>query len=140
MHVGHDDHLLRAVEHALLVAQEVRNDARDLAAGGQHRAGDRTHQPVVAAAVDECEPGFAHRDAQRFRGCQHGGISAVTRPAIHTDGFEIAHPARLTRGSETRSSGEDAAHHARLRDARRTEARDEFRAGEPMRGRGTVMI
>ena len=85
VHVRYDDHLLRTIEHALLVAQKIRNDARDLAAGGQHRACDRPHQPVVTAAVDECEPGFAHSDAQGFRCCQHGGISSVARPTVYTD-------------------------------------------------------
>ena len=55
VHVGNDDGLLDVVEHPFARFQKIGNDASDIAAIVEDRAGDRPHQADIAAAIDEAD-------------------------------------------------------------------------------------
>ena len=67
MHVLGDDDVVEFDEAGLggfAVEQEARNDAGDLAAGAQRAFGDRAHDPLGAAAIDEAKARFGERPAK----------------------------------------------------------------------------
>ena len=90
---------LRAFEHQLAALEEMRNDAGDMAAMGQDRAGDRAHQTIGAAAINQADAGLGHQAAQRFGGLQENRVRAVAGAAEDTDRLNqgFCHAARIAR-------------------------------------------
>ena len=68
----------------LVVHQVLRDDADDLAAGGQRGVGDDAHQPDVAAAVDDADAGLGQVGGEG-RGRRAVGRRAVVRPGEDGD-------------------------------------------------------
>src|SRR5207342_3092404 len=78
---GHDD-FVGEVEHALLLAQEIRNDSDDLAAVLVDGDGERAHHAGRAAAIDEADPGFGKNLAKLPRRGHESGIASGARSTI----------------------------------------------------------
>src|ERR1700675_2704646 len=83
MHGVDDDKLPEAQMRQLAILQRARDDADRGAAAGQHRVGDRPHQPVAAAAIDKLDARSGEPGAERSR------CLALTRIAANR-GAEIA--------------------------------------------------
>ena len=76
VHVGRDDHLVGAFERQFARLQEFRNDADDLAAVVMDGPGERAHQAVGAAAIDEADAVPRQQPAKRRGGAEEGRIGA----------------------------------------------------------------
>eukprot|EP00913_Durusdinium_trenchii_P021341 g20054.t1 len=84
MHVGGDDQLVELPERVtgcLHIDQELRNDARHLAAIGQNPCGHRAHDPLGTSAIDQPDTMRGNRLAEGTASRQIGGITAGLGPA-----------------------------------------------------------
>ena len=73
----------------LLVDEDVRDDADDVAAGGECGVRDRAHEADARAAIDEAEASGGDGAAEFFSGGAVLGASAVGRRAEDGDAFAI---------------------------------------------------
>lgn len=89
MHVLGDmqfSQLAEFLSRSFLVHQEFRNDADGFAAIGHNRIGDRAHEAVGAAAIDEIDAVLGHRPAEDFRSLTISRFMAGLRSAVNADG------------------------------------------------------
>ena len=89
MHVGDDNHVIRAVEHDFALFEKFRDNACDFAAMIEDRAGDGAHQADIAATIDEADAGFSHVDAEFAGNIGENRIRAVAGAAIDADGLDF---------------------------------------------------
>ena len=89
MHVGDDNHVIRAVEHDFALFEKFRDNACDFAAMIEDRAGDGAHEADIAAAIDEADAGFSHVDAEFAGDIGENRIRAVAGAAIDADGLDF---------------------------------------------------
>ena len=81
MHVVGDDQLVDNAELTVSVAsihEKSRDDAGDLAAVNGRRGGNRAHDALGAAAIDQAQAGFGDRPSQLGSG-PHVGVVASRR-------------------------------------------------------------
>ena len=88
--VARDDQLA-AVERALALGQEVRDDAGDLAAVVEHGFGKLAHQADRAAAVDQADAVLRQDFAEGAGGLDEGGVGSRAGAAIDADFSNGAH-------------------------------------------------
>jgi hypothetical protein len=72
-----------------LVDEDVRDDADDVAAGGECGVRDRAHEADAGAAVDEAEAALGECMAELFSGGAVLGARAVCRRTEDGDAFTI---------------------------------------------------
>ena len=80
-----DAQLGQAVVCQLAIDQPARDDADDLAAGGERRIGDRTHHADAAAAVDDADPALGEPGPDRRGELEMGRIAARAGTAEDAD-------------------------------------------------------
>ena len=89
VHVGDDNHVIRAVEHDFALFEKFRDNACDFAAMIEDRAGNGAHQADIAATIDEADAGFSHVDAEFAGDIGENRIGAVAGAAIDADGLDF---------------------------------------------------
>src|SRR5215470_8045328 len=85
MHVVDHDQLLGFGEHVLALAQEVWDDAGDVAAMAKRGMSNLAHQPEAAPAIDEADAVLCQYASEVARSLGKGGIAARARAAIDAD-------------------------------------------------------
>ena len=68
MQAADDKAFLESWQGSFPADQKIWNNAGDVAAAGEHRAGDCAHETVGAAAINEADAGLRHRLAELSRG------------------------------------------------------------------------
>ena len=86
VHAVGDDQFGQIVAPHFAAPQEIRDHARDLATGVQHRVGNHAHQADMPAAINQADVLLGHQTAEGPRGVFISRIAARARAAKDTDG------------------------------------------------------
>src|SRR5580704_10849168 len=85
MQAADDKAFLESWQEPFPADQKIWNNAGDVAAVGEHRAGDRAHEAVGAAAINEADAGLRHGLAELSCGRLIDEVGTLGGAAIDTN-------------------------------------------------------